>query len=60
MNRLLSVILLLLLLFAIYYFSKQLGRFGCSKETFVEGMTSGSNVTINNFFAPKTSREVEK
>ena len=54
MNRLLSVILLLMLLFAIYYFSKQLGRNGCSKETFIEGMTSGGDVTIKDFFAPKT------
>jgi len=54
MNRLLVGILLFMLLVAIYYFSKRLGGCGCSKETFVEAMTSGGNVTIKDFFAPKT------
>ena len=54
MNRLLLVILFIVLLLGVYHFSKILRGCGCSKETFVEGMTSGSNVTINDFFAPKT------
>ncbi len=54
MNRLLLVILFLVLLLGVYHFSKILRGCGCSNEKLVEGMSSGSNVTINDFFAPKT------